>query len=186
MVTDDEQAGYLMLTGLLRLHGPVAAGQSIELLAFSGTKTAPAAQLREQGLRRAWSSTSRCACVIWSMAMQAFQQSGRVPGKDVLFSAVNSSPAILQARLDGRLSTLVAGHFTLGGWAMVLINDDAKGVNIDAHGGRDCQEALFQLIDATQAQRLLGPLAPVDFRALSAVGKPASYRYPFSLQLLLR
>jgi len=57
---------------------------------------------------------------------------------------------------------------------------------IDAHGGRDRQEALFQLIDATQAQRLLGPLAPVDFRALSAVGKPASYRYPFSLQLLLR
>jgi len=26
----------------------------------------------------------------------------------------------------------------------------------------------------------------VDFRALSAVGKPKSYRYPFSLQLLLR
>jgi hypothetical protein len=29
-------------------------------------------------------------------------------------------------------------------------------------------------------------MAPVDFRALSAVGRPASYRYPFSLQLLLR
>ncbi|SEU12341.1 hypothetical protein SAMN03159512_05219 [Pseudomonas sp. NFR09] len=50
MVSDDEQAGYLMLTGLLRLHGPVAAGQSIELLAFSGTKTTPAAQLH----RRPW------------------------------------------------------------------------------------------------------------------------------------
>ena len=119
-------------------------------------------------------------------AMHALQDSGRVPGKDVLFSAVNSSPGILKARLDGRLTTLVAGHFTLGGWAMVLINDDAKGVDIDAYGGRDRQLALFQLIDTAQAQRLSGPMPSVDFRALSAVGKPKSYRYPFSLQLLLR
>jgi hypothetical protein len=108
-----------------------------------------------------------------------------LPGKDALFSAVNSSPEILQARLNGRLSSLVAGHFTVGGWAMVLIHDDAKGVDIGAHGGRDRREALFQLIDAAQARRLLGPIPTVNFRALSAVGKPASYRYPFSMQLLL-
>lgn len=221
LVANDEQAGYLMLTDLLRSHGPVAPGESLDLLAFSGVKTTPAAQLREQGLRRAlaehpevrlrqlvygeWSRQRAFdqarqlfkrypqTALVWSAndemalgAMQALQDSGRVPGKDVLFSAINSSPDILKARLDGRLTTLVAGHFTLGGWAMVLINDDAKGVDIGAYGGRDRQEALFQLIDAEQAQRLLGPAPSVDFRSLSAVGKPASYRYPFSLQLLLR
>ncbi|MFB3305704.1 ABC transporter substrate-binding protein [Pseudomonas sp. AMR01] len=221
LVPDDEQAGYLMLTDLVRQHGPVAPGESLDLLAFSGFKNTPAAQLREQGLRRAlaehpevrlrqlvygeWSRPRAFeqalqlfkrypqTALVWSAndemamgAMQALQNSGRVPGKDVLFSAVNSSPQILKARLEGRLATLVAGHFTLGGWAMVLINDDAKGVDIGAHGGRDRQEALFQLIDARQARRLLGPMPTVDFRALSAVGKPASYRYPFSLQLLLR
>ncbi|TFF06882.1 LacI family transcriptional regulator [Pseudomonas sp. BCA14] len=221
MVSNDEQAGYLMLGDLLREHGPVAPGETIDLLAFSGVKTTPAALLREQGLRRAlaehpevrlrqlvygeWSRHRAYeqatqllkrypqTTLVWSAndemalgAIQALQDSGRVPGKDVLFSALNSSPEILKARLDGRLTTLVAGHFTLGGWAMVLINDDAKGVDIKALGGRDRQEALFQLIDAAQAQRLLEPMAPVDFRALSAVGKPASYRYPFSLQLLLR
>lgn len=221
LVADDEQAGYLMLTDLIRQHGPVAPGVSVELLAFSGTKTTPAALLREQGLRRAlaehpevrlrqlvygeWSRQRAFeqatllfkrypeTALVWSAndemalgAMQALQDSGRVPGKDVLFSAVNSSPEILKARLDGRLSTLVAGHFTLGGWAMVLINDDAKGVDIGAYGGRDRQQALFQLINGTQAQRLLGSTPPVDFRALSAAGKPLSYRYPFSLQLLLR
>ena len=92
----------------------------------------------------------------------------------------------MQARLNGQLSSLVAGHFTVGGWAMVLINDDAKGVDIVAHGGRDRQEALFQLIDAAQARRLLGPMPTVNFRALSALGKPESYRYPFSMRLLLR
>ena len=162
MVADDEQAGYLMLTDLLRQHGPVAAGTTLDLLAFSGAKTTPVAQLRVQGMQRAlaehpevrlrqlvygeWSRQRAFeqasqlfkrypqTALVWSAndemalgAMQALQDSGRVPGKDVLFSAANSSPQILAARLDGRLSTLVAGHFTLGGWAMVLIHDEAKG-----------------------------------------------------------
>lgn len=221
LVADDEEAGYLMLRDLLRQHGPVAPGQSLDLLAFSGVKTTPVAQLREQGMRRAlaehpevrlrqlvygeWNRERAFeqatqlfkrypqTALVWSAsdqmalgAMQALQASGRLPGKDTLFSAVNSSPEILQARLDGRLSSLVAGHFTVGGWAMVLIHDDAKGVDIGAYGGRDRQLALFQLIDAGQARRLLGPIPSVNFRALSAQGKPVSYRYPFSLRLLLR
>ncbi|MCS4312596.1 ABC-type sugar transport system substrate-binding protein [Pseudomonas sp. BIGb0381] len=221
LVADDEQAGYLMLRDLLRQHGPVGPGQSLDLLAFSGVKTTPVAQLRERGMRRAlaehpevrlrqlvygeWSRERAFeqatqlfkrypqTALVWSAndqmalgAMQALQASGRLPGKDVLFSALNSSPEILQARLDGRLSSLVAGHFTVGGWAMVLVHDDAKGLDIGAYGGRDRQLALFQLIDAGQARRLLGPTPSVNFRALSAQGKPASYRYPFSLHLLLR
>jgi ABC-type sugar transport system substrate-binding protein len=49
-------------------------------------------------------------------AMRAFAEAGKVPGKDVLFSAVNTSSEALQAVIDGRLSALVGGHFTLGGW----------------------------------------------------------------------
>lgn len=221
LVADDEEAGYLMLSDLLRQHGPVAPGQSLDLLAFSGVKTTPVAQLRERGMRRAlaehpevrlrqlvygeWSRERAFeqatqlfkrypqTALVWSAndqmalgAMQALQDSGRLPGKDVLFSAVNSSPEILQARLEGRLSSLVAGHFTVGGWAMVLVHDDAKGLDIGAYGGRDRQLALFQLIDAAQARRLLGPIPSVNFRALCAQGKPVSYRYPFSLRLVLR
>ncbi|MBE8592829.1 ABC transporter substrate-binding protein [Pseudomonas sp. MAFF 301449] len=221
LVANDEEAGYLMLRDLLRQHGPVAPGQSLDLLAFSGVKTTPVAQLRERGMHRAlaehpevrlrqlvygeWNRERAFeqatqlfkrypqTALVWSAndqmalgAMQALQASGRLPGKDVLFSAVNNSPEILQARLEGRLSSLVAGHFTVGGWAMVLINDDARGVDIGAYGGRDHQLALFQLIDAAQARRLSGPTPSVNFRALSAQGKPLSYRYPFSLRLLLR
>ncbi|WLH70699.1 ABC transporter substrate-binding protein [Pseudomonas sp. FP2309] len=221
LVADDEQAGYLMLIDMLRQHGPVAPGDTLDLLAFSGIKTTPVAQLREQGMRRAlaehpevrlrqlvygeWSRARALeqatllfkryphTALVWSAndqmalgAMQALQDSGRTPGKDTLFSAVNSSPEILEARLDGRLSSLVTGHFTVGGWAMVLIHDDAKGLDIGAHGGRDRPRALFQLINPSQARRLLGPPPAVNFRALSAQGKPASYRYPFSLSLLLR
>ena len=47
MVTNDDDAGYLMLKELIRQHGPVASGQTIDLLAFSGIKITPAAQLRD-------------------------------------------------------------------------------------------------------------------------------------------
>ena len=46
---------------------------------------------------------------------------------------------------------------------MVLIHDDANGIDIRAHGGLERQKALFQLIDAQQAQRLLRPVPAVDF-----------------------
>ncbi len=225
ITANDEEGGYLMLKELLRQHGPIPAGETLEMLAFSGAKNTPTAQLREQGLQRAlrehpevllrqlvygeWNRQRAFdqatqmfkrypqATLVWSAndemalgAMQALNGSGLAPGKDVLFSAINSSADVLQARLQGRVSALVAGHFTVGGWAMVLLHDDARGVDIQGHGGRDRQVRLFQLIDGPQAQRLLDLRShegdAVDFRALSAVGKPASYQYPFSLQMLLK
>ncbi|NMY95490.1 ABC transporter substrate-binding protein [Pseudomonas proteolytica] len=224
MVANDEEGGYLMFTELLRQYGPVPAGTTLDVLAFSGAKNTPTAQLREQGLQRAlrehpqvhlrqlvygeWKRERAFeqaiqmfkryprTALVWSAndemalgAMQALKASGRTPGKDVLFSAVNSSPDVLRARLDGQLSALVAGHFTVGGWAMVLLHDDARGVDIQRHGGRERQVKLFQVIAEPQAQRLLDRAGRegegVDFRALSAQGKPATYQYPFSMQSVL-
>ncbi|QIH09441.1 MULTISPECIES: ABC transporter substrate-binding protein [unclassified Pseudomonas] len=225
MLGNDEEAGYLMLKELLRQHGPVADGQSIELLAFSGLKVTPSAQLREQGLRRALAEFPQVHLrqlvygewarerayrqaqqllrrypqtrLVWSAndemalgAMDAARELGLKPGKDLLFSGLNSSPEALQALIDGQLSVLVAGHFTLGGWALVALHDDALGIDPRLLGGPDWRLPLLQPLTRTQAQQLLrlGNQAGtgVDFRALSAQGKPAGYRYPFGLQLLLR
>ncbi|MFK3789556.1 MULTISPECIES: ABC transporter substrate-binding protein [Pseudomonas] len=225
MLGNDEEAGYLMLKELVRQHGPVADGQSIELLAFSGLKVTPSAQLREQGLRRALAEFPQVhlrqlvygewnrerayrqaqqllrrypqARLVWSAndemalgAMSAARELGLKPGKDVLFSGLNSSPQALQALIDGQLSVLVAGHFTLGGWALVTLHDDALGLDTRRQGGPDWRLPLLQPLTPGQAQQLLrlGDRAGsgVNFRALSAQGKPDGYRYPFGLQLLLR
>jgi ABC-type sugar transport system substrate-binding protein len=53
LVSNDEDGGYLMAKELIRRHGPVPAGQSIEMIAFSGANTTPAARRREMGLYRA-------------------------------------------------------------------------------------------------------------------------------------
>jgi hypothetical protein len=88
-------------------------------------------------------------------AMQAFEETGGKPGKDALFSAINNSPAALHALLDNRLSVLLGGHFTLGGWALVQLHDYNQGVDFSRYGGRDRQISLLQVIDRTQAKRLL-------------------------------
>ena len=224
LMPNDEEGGYLMMKELIRLHPPVAKDQQIELLAFSGLKITPSAQLREHGMQRAlaehpqvrlrqlvysgWTQQRAYeqarqlvkrypeVSLVWSAndemafgAMRAFAEAGKTPGRDALFSAVNTSPAALQAVVDGRLSALVGGHFTLGGWALVELHDHELGVDLDQYGGRDRQIPLLQLVDKSHARQMLvmgkSPNYGVNFRQLSAKGRPASYRYPFNLQTLM-
>lgn len=224
LVTNDEEGGYLMMKELIRQHRPTAIDQPIEVLAFSGLKVTPSAQLREQGMQRAlaehpqvrlrqlvysgWTQQRAYeqakqlfrrypeVSLVWSAndemafgAMRAYAETGKTPGKDALFSAVNTSPAALQAVVDGRLSALIGGHFTLGGWALVEVHDHAQGVDLARYGGRDRQIPLLQLIDKAHARQMLAwgasPDYGVNFRKLSAKGRLASYRYPFNLQILM-
>ncbi|QXI08709.1 hypothetical protein PS684_01583 [Pseudomonas fluorescens] len=225
LVPNDEEGGYLMMKELIRLHPSTPGTEPIEVLAFSGLKVTPSAQLRERGMQRAlaehpqtrlrqlvysgWTQERAYeqakqlfarypkVSLVWSAndemafgAMRAYADIGKVPGKDALFSAVNTSPAALQALVDGRLSALVGGHFTLGGWALVELHDVEQGVELDRYGGRDRQIPLLQLIDKRHARQMLAmgksPNYGVNFRKLSAKGQPASYRYPFTLQTLMR
>lgn len=124
-------------------------------------------------------------------AMQAAEARNLVPGRDLLFSGLNNSAEAMQARLDGRLSVLAAGHFTAGGWAAVMLHDLHAGKDLDKAGGRDRQDPLFAMIDARQARRFLdrfaGPSAPpLNFRQFSLVHNPKLRHYGFSLLLLLQ
>ncbi|MEX5351343.1 ABC transporter substrate-binding protein [Pseudomonas juntendi] len=116
-------------------------------------------------------------------AMQAFEEAGRKPGRDVIFSAINSSPEALRARIEGRLGVLMGGHFTLGGWAMVMLHDDAQGLAINRDGLAEHNIPVLQLIDQAKARRWLDLLQQddlgVDFRRYSAQGRPVDFHYPF-------
>lgn len=56
-------------------------------------------------------------------AMDAIREAGKVPGKDVRVSAINGSLSALLAQLDGSLNIVAGQHFTLGGWALVVLHD---------------------------------------------------------------
>nr|BFE89671.1 hypothetical protein GCM10020185_02070 [Pseudomonas brassicacearum subsp. brassicacearum] len=69
LVPNDERSGYLMLKELLRQYGPLAPGQTLDLLAFFPGRNSP---LRRNCARKAcsgrWPSTRKCICASWSMA----------------------------------------------------------------------------------------------------------------------
>ncbi|MFJ9990213.1 ABC transporter substrate-binding protein [Pseudomonas putida] len=130
-------------------------------------------------VRLVWSANDQMAFG----AMQAFQEQGKIAGRDVLFSAVNSSPEALQARIDGRLNVLMGGHFSLGGWVMVMLHDDAQGLAFDRDGQRLRRLPVLQSLDAVKARRWLQLSERegygIDFRRYSAEGRGTDYRYPF-------
>lgn len=224
MVANDEEAGYLMARTLLDLQEQRTPGQSFDVLAFSGVKQTPAAQLREQGLMRALAEAPNArlrqlvysewnrdraytqalqlfqrypeAKVVWSAndemafgAMKAAIELGHEPGKDVLFSALNNSTEVLHTYLDGKINALVSGHFTIGGWAMVLLHDYDAGLDFARHGGKDREVRLFMSLDRDKATRLLRRFErqgfDLDFRKFSLVGKKAAGDYRFSLEPLI-
>ncbi|MGA4635289.1 ABC transporter substrate-binding protein [Pseudomonas solani] len=121
--------------------------------------------------------------------MQAAQELGRKPGRDLHFAVLNSSPESLQATIDGRIDGLVGGNFTLGGWAMVLLHDYDAGQDFVRRGGKDLQANVYVQLDAERARRLLarvqGKGLNLDFRAYSAVYNPGLRVYRFGMQPLL-
>ncbi|MBT9455330.1 MAG: ABC transporter substrate-binding protein [Burkholderiaceae bacterium] len=122
-------------------------------------------------------------------AMEAAQQFGRVPGKDMLFSAINTSPEAMQARIGGRLSSLAGGHFMAGAWALVMLYDHHHGRDF-ADEGLELDRPMFTVFDRASAERYLqrfgDGIRSIDFRPFSKVLNPRLKRYDFRFGQVMR
>ena len=70
------------------------------------------------------------ASVVWSAsdpmalgAMQALQEIGLTPGKDIIIGGVDATPEAMEAIEQGTLFATVGGHVLEGGWTVVLLHD---------------------------------------------------------------
>ena len=118
-------------------------------------------------------------------AMDAADAAGRTPGTDLLISAINNSPPVLQARVQGRISVLAGGHFTTAAWGLVMLYDYHHGKDF-AREGSDVVLPLFMLLDEDRAQRFLArfgdeDFSSIDFRPFSRHLNPQLRSYQFSL-----
>lgn len=132
--------------------------------------------------RVVWSGSDLMA---WG-AMQAWQARGGTPGKDALFSGINTSQRALAQLRGGQLSALAGGHFLAGAWAMVLLFDYHQGVDfIDE--GLELERPMFHLFDAQSSRQIEQIMAEpaLDFRPFSKHQHPQLRRYDFNLQRLL-
>ncbi|MBB2484340.1 ABC transporter substrate-binding protein [Mitsuaria sp. WAJ17] len=122
-------------------------------------------------------------------AMQVARTRQLEPGRQMLFSAINTSPEAMQARISGELSALAGGHFLCGAWSLVMIHDHHHGRDFKDLGLMQ-QQGMFTLFSEQDARRFLvrhgKGLNGLDFRRYSRVLNPSLARYAFDAQVLLR
>ena len=122
-------------------------------------------------------------------AMQVARHRQLEPGRQLLVSAINTSPEAMQARIKGELSALAGGHFLCGAWALVMIYDYHHGRDFKDQGLMQ-QQRMFMLFSRQEAERYLARhgrgLAGLDFRSYSRVLNPGQARYRFDARVLVR
>ncbi|VXC37798.1 putative ABC transporter substrate-binding protein [Pseudomonas sp. 8AS] len=215
LVPNDEEAGYLMAKALIRQapQGEMVAFSGIKqtpsaTLREAGLRRAlaehPQVRLRqlvfgewrearayEQAktllprypeVRLAWAANDEMAFGVMRAAHEA--------GRQLHYSALNTSQRALTARLEGRIAALAGGHFILGGCAMAMLHDHAAGLDFAEHGGKDQQARPLRLLDGRDARRLLQrqtqPGEGLDFRRFSLQRSPRQQAYSCSIDALLR
>lgn len=123
-------------------------------------------------------------------AMDALRSEG-VPGEEKLFVGLNNSPEAMEALVDGRLTALSAGHFSAGGWALVMLYDYERGYDFADVGPVERVEPLLMLLSPNQAKFYLRRYArsdfrSIDFRRYSRAYHPELKTYSFSVESILK
>jgi ABC-type sugar transport system substrate-binding protein len=121
-------------------------------------------------------------------AIDALEKRGRRPGRDVLFSGINTSKAAMQAVQNRRLASLAGGHFMAGAWALVMLDDYHRGKDF-ASEGLVLTKPMFVLFTPELAKLYLAQfesgLKLTDFKRFSKARNPNIARYDFRFDRLL-
>lgn len=120
-------------------------------------------------------------------ALQAAEEGGRLPGRDVLFSGINTSREAMRCLVEGKLSALAGGHFLTGALALVVLYDYHHGIDFADAEGLEMDCPLFMLFSPQQARAFLAhqPISSIDFRRYSKWLHPEQTRYDFSVRRIL-
>lgn len=122
-------------------------------------------------------------------AMDAAEAAGRVPGRDILFSAINTSAEAMNDLISGRLSVLAGGHYMTGAWSLVVLHDYHHGVDFAGNEGLEMEQFMFHLFTPETArwflERFSNRVPDIDFRPFSKYLNPELSQYQFGFGQLL-
>jgi ABC-type sugar transport system substrate-binding protein len=133
--------------------------------------------------------------VIWTAsdsmalgAINAIQQSGKTPGKDILTGGFDWSLEALQAIKTKEIAASMGGHILEAAWSMILIHDYHHGIDIADDPGTEVLTQL-EMITAENVEHYLPILTnpywnDVDFKQFSKVYNKSLKKYDFSFKAI--
>ncbi len=131
--------------------------------------------------------------VIWSasdlMALGAadgIEDSGMIPGKDVLTGGIDWAPFVFDKVQEKRISASVGGHIFDGAWAMVLIYDHFHKV-FTAFQSEKTQFFLITPENVDNYKKIYTPSVwqKINFKKFSKFENPEIIDYNFGVGLIL-
>lgn len=187
--TPTSQQRNLGLQRAVAEAGDVVVDQEVQAL-FNRQRAQEMAEqlyIRYPDARAVWAGSDQMAFG----AMQALQARGGVPGRDVLFSGINTSREAMEAVKSGRLTALAGGHFMLGAFALVMIHDHHRGVDFARDEGLAVETSMFMLFGPRDVDVFLARYGDdrydsIDFKRFSKWHNPRLKRYDFNVRQLLR
>jgi ABC-type sugar transport system substrate-binding protein len=98
--------------------------------------------------------------------LAALKNRGKVPGKDVLVVGMDLNPENVEAVKNGELLFDIGGHWLQGGFSLVLLYDDIKGIPVP----KEADNFKIKLLPLTQdrvaqfEKDFPGGVSPYDFK----------------------
>lgn len=122
-------------------------------------------------------------------AIQALEEAGLHPGRDVVVGGIGWTPQAVQAVQEGKMVATLGGQVLQGAWALVLLYDHHHGKDF-ASERLDWRTELVP-ITRDNVDRYLGLFGDstwekVDFRAFSKAANPSLKHYDFSLEAVFK
>ena len=119
-------------------------------------------------------------------ALEAIEEAGHAPGRDVFCGGVDWAPEALAKVLGGTLTTSLGGHFMDAAWSLILLYDHHRGRDFQLPEARSKNvpatsqnvDDVLRLTDTSQWHR-------IDFSRFSRVENPSLQDYDFSPQAVL-
>lgn len=123
-------------------------------------------------------------------ALKASYKKEKIVGSDIFISGLNWSKKGIEMVSSKELTATVGGHFMVGGWVVVMINDYEKGIDF-ADEGLELRLDCFDIINQENVEKYQKILtkrewSTIDFKKFSKEHNSNLKKYNFTIKSIMR
>ena len=178
----------------IRLKNRVEAEKEIELKqVVNGELTVEDGYAKGKGLLSRYPDINALWCandLIAEGAVKAAYKKEKLIGNDIFISGLNWSKRGIEMVSSKEMTATVGGHFTIGGFVIVMINDYEKGVDFISEG-KELRLNCFDIINQENVDKYREIFTKrnwesIDFRKFSKDYNKEIKKYNFTIENVIK